>query len=126
MRPSRQALILSLLFVSLFSYFPVGLSMYAAPTASVWAQSAETAVARIDRGRSGSQSGLMTRAHARTVLIDRNRYPLAPEILIEDRKGSPLTVEALQRIRWNSDIEIEVKYWGPANGITQMIVTLPE
>jgi hypothetical protein len=55
MRPSRQALILSLLFVGLFSYFPVGLSMYAAPMASVWAQSAETAVARIDRANGITQ-----------------------------------------------------------------------
>jgi hypothetical protein len=68
----------------------------------------------------------MTRAHARTVLIDRDHHPLAPEILIEDRKGSPLTIETLQRFRWNSGIEIEVRYWGPANMITQMIVTLPE
>jgi hypothetical protein len=126
MRPSRHALILALLFVSLFSQLPAGLKQYVVPTPNVWAQSGEVPVARIDRGLSGSRSGLMTRVHARTVLIDRNHYPLAAEVLIEDRKGAPLTVEALQRFRWNSGIEIEVKYWGPVNVITQMIVTLPE
>ena len=125
MRPSSRALIFAFLFVSLFPQLPVGLQQYV-PTPNVWADSGILPLARIDRGRSGSRSGLMTRAHARTVLIDRDQYPLAPEILIEDRKGSPLTVEALQRFRWNSGIEIEVKYWGPEHEITQMIVTLPE
>ena len=88
MRPSSQILIVSLLFISLFLQLNVGLEQYVVEP-NVLAQTGPMPVTTIDRGRSGSRSGLMTRAHARTVLIDRNNYPLAPEILIEDRKGSP-------------------------------------
>jgi hypothetical protein len=60
------------------------------------------------------------------VLIDRNRYVLAPDALIEDQGGNQLL---LQNLSWN-DVELPVRYWlgtgGAQNLIAQMIVTLAE
>jgi hypothetical protein len=89
MRPSSHALIFALLFLSLFSQLPAGVERYGPPTPYAWAQTGEMPVATIDRARSGSRSGLMTRAYVRTIVINRTSYPLALEIVIEDRKGSP-------------------------------------
>jgi hypothetical protein len=81
---------------------------------------------KIARTLPGSRTGMLTEAKGGTVLIDRGRYVLAPDALIEDRAGNPLL---LRDLTWN-DVELPVRYWlgtgGAQNLITQMIVTLAE
>jgi hypothetical protein len=81
---------------------------------------------KIARTLPGSRTGMLTEAKGGTVLIDRGRYVLAPDALIEDQGGNQLQ---LQNLSWN-DVELPAQYWlgtgGAQNLITQMIVTLAE
>lgn len=93
---------------------------------AVWAQGLPPTLATVDRSRSGSHTGVLTRARGRTVQIDKNIYPLATAILIEDRKGMPISLEELRGFSWNTGLEVMITYWSSLNEVTQIIVTLPE
>jgi hypothetical protein len=92
-----------------------------------WAQGAAQAQSsKINRDLPGSRTGILTMAKGDTVRIDRATYKVAPDALIEEAGGAPLS---LQSVVW-VDVELPVRYWvGTAqasNQITQMIVTLAE
>jgi hypothetical protein len=82
--------------------------------------------ATINRSLSGSRTGVLTKSEGAVLHIDRMTYTLAPQALVEDKFGTPLTPNDT---RWN-DVEFRVQYWlapdlGP-NLIRQLIVTLPQ
>ena len=81
---------------------------------------------KIDRSLPGSRRGTLTKAQGKTVWIDRTAYVLAPDALVEDKFGSPLSPKAYQA----DGVEYGVQYWlGTDHAdrqITQMIIIFPE
>ena len=80
----------------------------------------------INRSLPGSSIGILTSAQGPAVRIDRDTYTLTPFALVEDKFGTPLSVNDL---KWN-DVEFRVQYWiardlGP-NHIMQLIINFPE
>jgi hypothetical protein len=74
----------------------------------------------------GARAGMLTKAQGAMVLIDRTAYNLAAIALVEDRFGTPLSIQDLQC----SDVQYRVQYWtapelGP-DQIVQLIVSFPE
>jgi hypothetical protein len=74
----------------------------------------------------GSKAGMLTKAQGTTLFIDRSTYTLAPIAHVEDRFGTPLSIQDLQC----NDAQYRVQYWtAPELGhdqIVQLIVTFPE
>ncbi len=74
----------------------------------------------------GARAGILTRAQGTMLFIDRTEYSLAPIALVEDRFGTPLSIQDLQC----NDVQYRVQYWtAPILGhdqIVQLIVTFPE
>jgi hypothetical protein len=74
----------------------------------------------------GARAGMLTRAQGTMLVIDRTEYRLAPIAVVEDRFGTPLSIQDLQC----HDVEYRVRYWtAPDMGhdqIMQLIVSFPE
>jgi len=123
-------------FIYLLSVFlSLGIALYTAqsetPSSPVIATAGAPAQApsttrTVNRSHPGSQTGMLTSARGRAVLIDKNTYRLASAILIEDRKGMPISLEELRGFSWNTGLELVTTYWVALNEVTQIIVTLPE
>ena len=88
--------------------------------------SAPMQVTAVNPALPGSRAGLLTRAQGTMLVIDRTTYSLAPSALLEDRFGTPLSIQDLQC----NEAQCRVQYWtvpdlGP-DQILQMIVSFPE
>jgi hypothetical protein len=74
----------------------------------------------------GARAGILTKAQGTMLLIDRTEYSLAPVAAVEDRFGTPLSIQDLQC----NEAQYRVRYWTvPHLGhdqILQLIVTFPE
>jgi hypothetical protein len=88
--------------------------------------SAPTTATAMNLTLPGSRAGMLTRAKGTMLLIDRTEYSLAPMALVEDKFGTPLSIQDLQC----NDAKCRVQYWtAPDMGhdqILQMIVSFPE
>jgi hypothetical protein len=126
----------SIAFIFLLSVFlSLGIAIYTAQsetanllmTATTAASTqASSTMPTVNRSRPGSHTGVMTSARGRAVVIDKNTYRLSSAILIEDRKGMPISLEELRSFGWNGGLELRITYWLTLNEITQIIVTLAE
>ena len=96
-------------------------------TVPVYAQDSEPIpAAAINPTLPGSRAGMLTKAQGTMLFIDRTTYTLAPIAHVEDRFGTPLSIQDLQC----NDAQYRVQYWtAPELGhdqIVQLIVTFPE
>ena len=101
--------------------------LLSAPTMLSYAEdSVPMAATAINPTLPGARAGMLTKAQGVMVLIDRTAYNLAAIALVEDRFGTPLSIQDLQC----SDVQYRVQYWtapelGP-DQILQLIVSFPE
>jgi hypothetical protein len=75
---------------------------------------------------SGARAGILTKAQGAMLVIDRTEYRLAPIAVVQDRFGTPLSIQDLQC----HDVQYRVQYWTvPDLGhdqVMQLIVSFPE
>jgi hypothetical protein len=103
------------------------LVLLSTPTAPLYAKDSEPMTATaINPALPGSRVGILTRAQGTMLFIDRTAYNLAPIAHVQDRFGTPLSIQDLQC----NDAQYRVQYWtAPELGhdqIVQLIVTFPE
>ena len=74
----------------------------------------------------GARAGILTKAQGAMLVIDRTEYRLAAIALVQDRFGTPLSIQDLQC----HDVQYRVQYWtAPDMGhdqVMQLIVSFPE
>jgi hypothetical protein len=101
--------------------------LLSAPTLPSYANDSAPMPARaVNPTLPGARAGILTKAQGTMLLIDRTEYSLAPVAAVEDRFGTPLSIQDLQC----NEAQYRVRYWTvPHLGhdqILQLIVTFPE